>query len=210
MFSGIVEAIGVVEAFNASGDGCSLTVVAESILAGDGGLRESDSVCVSGACLTATRVDGHRFAVDVSAETLRRTWFHALVPGSRVNLERALRYGDRVGGHLVQGHVDGVGRVAEVRDDGDAKLVRVDCAEIDARYTVEKGFVALDGASLTCFNCDENGFSFTMIPYTANHTTLGDLEPGDYVNIETDMNAKYIERSLSDIVKSQGISGLLK
>lgn len=196
MFSGIVEAIGNVDAVDASDDGATLTVCAPTLLTGDGALAVSESISVSGACLTATDVDieHRRFRVDVTPETLRRTTLGSLAAGARVNLERALRYGDRVGGHLVQGHVDGVGTVESVQPDGTATLVRVAASADIIAYTVEKGFVALDGVSLTCFNCDESGFSFSLIPFTAQQTTLGDAQAGAQLNVETDMTAKYVER----------------
>ncbi len=192
MFSGIVEEIGRVADYNPSNG--VLAVTAARVLFGDDGLRVSESVSVSGACLTVTGVMSNSFLVDISPETRRSTWFADLEEGIHVNLERALKYNSRVGGHLVQGHVDGTGRVLEVEDDGDAKLVTVDCREAIGRYMVEKGFVALDGVSLTTFDCTPTRFTFTLIPFTAIHTTLGILKPGDTVNIETDLTGKYIER----------------
>ena len=192
MFSGIVEEVGRVADYDpASG---VLTVSASQILTGDDRLRISESVSISGACLTVTSITTDTFLVDVSHETRRKTWFTEIRPGSHVNLERALKYNSRVGGHLVQGHVDGTGTVTALEDDGGAKLLTVECHESICRYVVEKGFVAVDGVSLTTFNCTPTTFTFTLIPFTAVHTTLGILKPGDTVNIETDLTAKYIER----------------
>lgn len=194
MFSGIVEAMGIVEDVADNEGGRTLRVAAESILSGDGPLGVSDSVNVNGACLTVVAATGSEFCVDVTPETLGRTNLSAVKVGDRVNLERALKFGGRVGGHIVQGHVDGVGTVDEVKEDGNAKLVRVAAARDIIAYTIEKGFVALDGVSLTCFNCDGGGFEFALIPFTASHTTLGSAEVGTRLNIETDMIAKCVER----------------
>ncbi len=192
MFSGIVEEVGRIHSFSpASG---RLAISAQRVLSGDDGLRISDSVSVSGACLTVTSLEAARFHVDVTPETQRATWFSELHPGAHVNLERALRFGSVVGGHLVQGHVEGLGNVTDIRYDGDAKLVTVRCAGAISRYIVEKGFVAIEGVSLTAFDWSPESFTFTLIPYTAIHTTLGVLRVGDTVNIETDQTGKYIER----------------
>lgn len=195
MFSGIVEEIGMVAEHGMYGG--KLVVAAARVVSGDGKLEVSDSVSISGACLTVTDIQGSWFSVDVAPETMRRTWFSDLHVGSHVNLERALKYGDRVGGHMVQGHIDGVGRVAKASVERDAKLITVECEEEMGRYVVEKGFVAVDGVSLTCFDCSPTSFKFTLIPYTAVHTTLGVLREGDLVNIETDLTGKYVERFVS-------------
>ena len=192
MFSGIVEEVGRVADYNPSNG--SLTVSAARVLAGSDGLRISESISVSGACLTATAITANSFLVDVSPETRRSTWFTDLKRGTHVNLERALKYNSRVGGHLVQGHVDGIGVVTAVKDEIDAKLVTIECSESMSRYVVEKGFITVDGVSLTTFDCTPDSFTFTLIPFTAIHTTLGIAKPGDTVNIETDLTGKYIER----------------
>ena len=192
MFSGIVEEVGRVSSYNPSNG--ALVVCASRALTGADRLRVADSVSVSGACLTVTDVTSDSFLVDISPETRRSTWFTEITPGTHVNIERALKYTSRVGGHLVQGHVDGVGYVRELKDDGDAKLVTIECREYISRYVVEKGFVAVDGVSLTTFDWAQQSFTFTLIPFTAIHTTLGVLKLGDAVNIETDLTGKYIER----------------
>ena len=194
MFSGIVEATGiVVEARDESGL-VKLGVDAPEVLMDDDSVQIGDSISVSGACLTVTDIDESVFSADVSLETLRRTTLSDLRPGSQVNLERALKFGDRVGGHPVQGHVDGIGTVAEIAPDGASQLVRVAASADIITYTIEKGFVALDGVSLTCFGCDDAGFQFTLIPHTAAVTTLGKIEVGTRLNVEVDMVAKYLER----------------
>ena len=192
MFSGIVEEVGRIARYNAASG--ELVVEASRVLSDEDGLQISDSVSVSGACLTVTGVSSSNFLVEITPETRRSTWFTDLNVGMHLNLERALKYNSRVGGHLVQGHVDGIGRVQHVAEDGGAKLVTVECTESVSRYIVEKGFIAVDGVSLTTFDCTPTSFTFTLIPFTAIHTTLGVLKTGDAVNIETDLTGKYIER----------------
>ena len=158
------------------------------------GLEVGDSVSVNGACLTATELGPESFSVDVVPETLRRTNLGSLSEGSPVNLERGVRAGGRLDGHIVQGHVDGTGRIESIREDGDAVMVSIEAGPSIMRYVVEKGFVALDGVSLTIVGCDEERFSVTIIPHTRERTTLGIRKPGDEVNIEVDILAKYVER----------------
>ncbi len=148
---------------------------------------------MSGACLTVTARRGRRFTVDVSPETLRRTTLGALAPGARVNLERALRVGDRLGGHIVQGHVDGTGQLASVRRDGGWLLYTFSAPPAVRPYLVEKGSVAVDGVSLTVFACRGGTFTVALIPHTLAETTLGALRPGDRVNLEADVLMKHVE-----------------
>jgi len=159
-------------------------------------LALGESIAVSGACLTVTARQRRRFAVDVSPETLRRTTIGALAPGARVNLERALRMGDRLGGHLVQGHVDGTGRLEEIRPDGEWVLYRFSAPRTVAPYLVEKGSIAVEGVSLTIFHCRGSRFTVALIPHTLTHTTLGDRHPGDKVNLEADVMLKHVEALL--------------
>jgi riboflavin synthase len=189
LFSGIVEAVGKIGAIAAAGGGTRLTIAAPFA-----GLAIGESVCVSGVCLTVVDSAKGSFDVEVSPETLRRSRFAALKPGDDVNLERSLRLGDRLSGHLVFGHVDGVGRLASVDVDGDSTLCRFEAPEEICRYLVEKGSIAVDGVSLTVFRCEDRGFSVSIIPHTARVTTLGNLLPGDDVNLESDMIARYVEK----------------
>lgn len=189
MFTGIVEERGRVK-------GCSppvLTLHARITL--DEG-RVGDSIAVNGACLTITSLQGDCFSVGVSPETLRRTNLGGLKPGDFVNLERALAYGGRLGGHLVQGHVDGTGRVVSIKPEGESFLYSFEIPTSLGRYIVEKGFVAVDGVSLTVVERWPSGFSVTVIPYTHEQTTLGLHKPGSLVNLEIDILAKYVERML--------------
>jgi riboflavin synthase len=159
-----------------------------------GELREGDSVAVNGVCLTATRVDERDFSADVMRESLRRSSLRDTEPGSRVNLELPLRAADRLGGHFVQGHVDGVATVRDVREDGFARVVTFDAPPELLRYTVEKGSIAVDGVSLTISAVDDASFSVSLIPETLERTTLGTASYGHRVNIEVDVLAKYVEK----------------
>jgi riboflavin synthase len=179
MFTGIVREVGRVASF----DGRRLVVEAETHAAA------GDSVAVDGVCLTA--VDGSQLAFDVVDETLGRTTLGALKAGDRVNLEPALRAGDPMGGHLVQGHVDGLGRVRSI-----GEPVWIDAPVELLRYTVEKGSITVDGVSLTVAALDDQGFAVALVPHTLEATTLGALEPGDPVNLEVDVLAKYVEKLL--------------
>ena len=187
MFSGIVEELGEVAAF----DGERLDIKASDVLSD---LGVSDSICVSGACLTVIETVEGGFIVEVVPETIERTNFGALKPGSPVNLERPLEYGGRVGGHFVQGHVDGLATIDSISPDGNSLRIWLKADGNIMRYVVEKGFIAIDGISLTVVDVADDGFSVAVIPYTNEHTTLGSRQPGDAVNIEVDMTAKYVER----------------
>jgi len=190
VFTGLVQDLGRVDAVDATGDGARLRL--RTALAGE--VREGDSVAVNGVCLTATAVDADGFAADVMHETLRRSSLAQAVPGGRVNLELPLRASDRLGGHVVQGHVDGVGRIAAVREDGFARVVTVAAPPELLRYVVEKGSIAVDGVSLTVARLDDEGFDVSLIPETLERTTLGAAAVGDAVNLEVDVLAKYVER----------------
>ena len=187
MFTGIVEEVGTVRA---AGQG-RLTIAAREVMPT---LEIGGSVSVNGACLTVTTLDSDEFSVDVVPETLRRTNLGLLSSNSPVNLERPLRADGRMDGHIVQGHVDGTGTIGEISEDGEALMVRIDVPAQLVRYAVEKGFIAVDGVSLTVVHCDEAGFSVTVIPHTRDHTVLGSRRVGDAVNIEIDILAKYVER----------------
>jgi riboflavin synthase len=190
VFTGLVQGMGAVEAVEQNGDGVRLSV--RSSVAAE--LAEGDSVSVNGVCLTATRVDGERFGADVMNESLRRTSLGEVAVGARVNLELPLRPSDRLGGHVVQGHVDGLGSVTEAREDGFARLVTIAAPPEVLRYIVEKGSIAVDGVSLTVAELSDEGFTVSLIPETLERTTLGEARPGTSVNLEVDVLAKYVER----------------
>lgn len=190
MFTGLVQDLGTVEAFERGDEGA--TVCVSAALAGE--LREGDSIAVNGVCLTARAVLDHAFLADAMNETLERSALGGLEAGARVNLELPLRPSDRLGGHLVQGHVDGVGEVAEVADVGIAKRVAISAPAAVLRYVVEKGSIAVDGVSLTVVGVDEESFTVSLIPETLTRTNLGTVEPGAIVNLEVDVLAKYVER----------------
>ena len=198
MFTGLVAALGTVREADRGDDGTRLTVEAGALAAE---LAEGDSVAVNGVCLTATAIAGGAFSADVMAETLDRSSLGPLRAGDRVNLELALRAADRLGGHMVQGHVDGVGTVAGVAEDGFARLVTVAADPALLRYVVEKGSIAVDGVSLTVAGVDDAEFSVSLIPETLERTTLGAAEPGDPVNLEVDVLAKYVEKLTSHTVE---------
>jgi riboflavin synthase len=190
MFTGLIADLGSVVALEQDADGATLEI--SSGLAAD--LREGDSIAVNGVCLTATDVDGAGFRAQAMAETLRRSSLGGLRAGSPVNLELALRAEDRLGGHIVQGHVDGVATVAAVREEGFSRVLTFEVEAPLARYLVEKGSVAVDGVSLTVSALDERGFSVSLIPETLQRTNLGQIGEGAIVNIEVDVLAKHVER----------------
>jgi riboflavin synthase len=192
MFTGLIEDLGEVAALERDGEGASLTVRTE--LAGE--LAPGDSVAVNGVCLTAATVDGHSFTAQAMEETLRRTSLGRLQAGAGVNLELPLRAGERLGGHVVQGHVDGTGGVRATRADGFARVLEIEIEPQLGRYLVEKGSVALDGVSLTVSALTEDGFEVSLIPETLARTNLGALSSGDLVNVEVDVLAKHVERLL--------------
>jgi len=187
MFTGIVEEIGVVR----GADGGRLTIEAAKVLEGT---KPGDSLAVNGVCLTVTSMGGGAFEVDVMPETLSRTNLGELHYGERVNLERALALGGRLGGHLVLGHVDDVGRVVSVTPRGDARIMRIAVPARLLPYIAGKGFIAVDGVSLTVVEVDDFSLSISLVAYTTEHTILGDKSPGSTVNVEVDVIARYLER----------------
>jgi riboflavin synthase len=193
VFTGLVAAVGIVAAVDSTSDGVRLTL--ETPLARD--VAEGDSVAVNGVCLTAVGICGDRFGADVMHETLRRSSLGGVAAGSSVNLELSLRAADRLGGHIVQGHVDGLGAVAAVREDGFARVVTIQAGSEVLRYVVEKGSIAVDGVSLTVARVDADGFDVSLIPETLARTTLGTASAGTEVNLEVDVLAKYVEKLLS-------------
>ena len=196
MFTGLIADVGSVESIDSGGEGARLRVRTE--LAGE--IAEGDSVAVNGACLTAASVGEGAFGADVMNQTLANTSLGELEPGGAVNLELALRPADRMGGHMVQGHVDATGAVAAVAEDGIARRLAIETPEELRRYVVERGSVALDGVSLTVAALTETGFEVSLVPETLERTTLGDAEPGQIVNLEMDVLARYAERLMSEFV----------
>ena len=190
MFTGLVESTATVRRLEQNGDGVHLEL--ETPLAAE--LQQGDSVAVNGVCLTAVAIDGEGFRADVMAETLRRSSLGPLGEGDRVNVELPLRAGDRLGGHVVQGHVDGTGTVESVTQDGFARLIRIGAKPEILRYVVEKASIAVDGVSLTVAGVDDTGFAVSLIPETLERTTLGDATQGSVVNLEVDVFAKYVEK----------------
>lgn len=193
MFTGIVEETGIVERVQKGSSSAVLTVQAIKVLEGT---EVGDSICVNGVCLTVTSLADGRFTVDVMHETLNRSSLAQLRCGSRVNLERAMRADGRFGGHIVSGHVDGVGRITEIHRDDMAIWYTVQAEPRLLRYIVEKGSVAIDGISLTVATVNADRFQVSVIPHTVRMTTLGEKRSGDLVNIENDVIGKYVERLL--------------
>jgi riboflavin synthase len=189
VFTGLVQDLGAVAAVDAGGGGVRLTIET-----GVEPIERGDSVSVNGVCLTAVEAGGGRFAADVMEETLRRSSLAGLEAGDRVNVEPALRAGGRLGGHIVQGHVDGLGRVEGVREEGFARVVRIAAPAELLRYVVEKGSIAVDGVSLTVSAVDGQGFEVSLVPETLERTTLGGAEAGREVNLEVDVVSKYVEK----------------
>jgi riboflavin synthase len=195
MFTGIVETVGTVAAVDDMGGLTRLVICSEPVTRG---MRVGDSVACNGVCLTAVEVDGPRFAVEAVPETLTRSNLGSLKPGDGVDLERPVAASGRFDGHIVQGHVDGVGVVREVTPEGDGVRMWVDVPAGLRRYVVEKGSVAMDGVSLTVSGVDGEGFEVVLIPHTLEVTVLGRRVPGGRVNLEMDVLAKYVERLMEE------------
>ena len=195
MFTGIIQGLGTLFARRPSGGGMIFGLEAGFALTDP---EEGESIAVNGACLTARDIKGSRFYVDVSPETLKRTGLGRLQTGGEVNLERALRLGDRLGGHLVSGHIDAQGQVEKRQNAGDFTLFSFSLDPLCSKYVIEKGSIAINGVSLTVNTCERGRFSVSIIPHTLAITTLGALKEGDWVNIEVDMIGKYVEKLLAD------------
>lgn len=190
MFTGLIADLGTVSALELGSAGATLTV--NTRLSGE--LQEGDSIAVNGVCLTATALEGGSFQAEAMAETLERSSLAQLRAGARVNLELPLRAEDRLGGHVVQGHVDGTGVVTATREEGFARVLEIETEPRLARYLVEKGSVALDGVSLTVSGLEESSFEVSLIPETLQRTNLGAAREGARLNIEVDVLAKHVER----------------
>jgi len=195
VFTGIIREIGTVEAVERTADGARIRV--RAVVAHE--LRSGDSVSINGVCLTAAAADDGAFEADVMNQTLSVTTLGGLDPGGRVNVEPALRAGDPLGGHLVQGHVDGAGRVTSISQDGFARRVTIDLPEQLRRYAAQHGSVALDGVSLTVAALTAEGLEVSLIPETLERTTLGELEEGNEVNVEMDVVSRYAERLMQGL-----------
>ena len=187
MFTGLVEELGIVSEISQT----EIWIEA-SLVMNDLGIK--DSISVNGACLTVVDLKENKFRVDVVPETLSRTDLGDLSIGDKVNLERSAQLGGRLGGHIVQGHVDGTGIISSVVEEGTSWSIEFEISNTLSKYIVEKGFICVDGASLTVVNCDEKAFSIALIPYTKDNTVLGLKNVGNTVNIETDIIGKYLEK----------------
>ena len=191
MFTGIIEGLGTISEICPAGQGKRLTVEADFIL---DQTKVGDSIAVNGACLTVVKIGGKRFETDLSPETLGVSTFGKAKLGDRVNLERAMRFSDRIDGHLVSGHIDGLGIIKKREKLGNTVMLTIEVPDALSRYLIHKGSVAVDGISLTINACESKSFSVQIIPHTAGVTTIRRKQHGDPVNIETDMIGKYVER----------------
>src|SRR5688572_9722807 len=193
MFTGIVEELGTVEHVEDQGDAVRLTIGASVVLED---VHDGDSIAVNGCCLTVVEHDATRWTADVMQETLDKTSLHGVQPGDRVNLERAVTADKRLGGHIVQGHVDGVGRIVGRTPSEHWEVVEVEMPTDMAKYLVDKGSITVDGVSLTVVEAGDDRFTVSLIPETLARTTLGFRQPGDRVNLEVDVIAKHVEKLL--------------
>jgi len=191
MFTGIVEELGTIKTVTKGANSAVLKVAAATVLSD---AKQGDSICVNGVCLTVVGLTSAGFSADVMAETLLRSNLGELRPGDRVNLERALRSSDRLGGHMVSGHIDGVGNIRSIQRQDIANVFTVAAPENVMRYIIEKGSIAIDGISLTVVDYSEDSFRVSIIPHTAVSTTLGFKKEGAKVNLESDLIAKYVEK----------------
>ncbi|WP_405757878.1 riboflavin synthase [Streptomyces sp. NBC_01420] len=201
MFTGIVEELGEVTAVEQLDDASRFRLRGPVVTEG---AKHGDSIAVNGVCLTVVELGEHEFTADVMAETLNRSSLGALTTGSRVNLERPMALGGRLGGHIVQGHVDGTGRILERRPSENWEIVKISLPAALTRYVVEKGSITVDGVSLTVVDAGPDYFTISLIPTTLALTTLGIKGPGDPVNLEVDVIAKYVERLLGDSAPRTG------
>ena len=202
MFTGLIEAVGELKQSTRSSGGAGLVI---GCPAWDKPLALGESVAVQGVCLTVTACDATSFTCDVLDETLNRTNLGSKVVGDALNLERALKLGDRMGGHIVTGHIDSIGQILAIRAAGRDRVVSIDCGATIASGVVEKGSIAIDGISLTVSAVSDNGFEVNIIPYTWEHTSLRGRRKGDGVNLETDMLGKYVQRYLAAAQMHRGV-----
>jgi len=200
LFTGLVEELGIIKAINNGPQSSQLTISADIVLAD---VKLGDSIAVNGVCLTVVDFNTQQFQAQVMAETLQKTNLRELKIGAKVNLERALRMGDRLGGHLVSGHVDGIGKIVEQTRHDIAIVTRIAASDDVLNYLIPKGSVAIDGISLTVVDVKENDFTVSLIPHTMSITTLGLKKVGDYVNLETDMIGKYVKKFTNNQTEKQ-------
>jgi riboflavin synthase len=205
MFTGLVEEIGRVQSVTKSTKSARITIKASKVLEE---AKLGDSISTNGVCLTVTEYSSGSFSVDVMAETMRRSNLHILSPGDEVNLERALRLGDRLGGHMVSGHIDGMGTIANYENEDNAVWVTIETSPEILRYIVQKGSIAIDGISLTVAYVDDRVFKVSIIPHTRDITTLLRKKVGDVVNLECDMVGKYIDKLLQSREQAPVKSGI--
>ena len=206
MFTGLIEEIGVVQSIKKSAKSARITIKADIVLEG---IRLGDSISTNGVCLTATEFSAKSFTVDVMAETMRRSNLNNFSPGQEVNLERAMKLGDRLGGHIVSGHIDGLGTIANYENEDNAVWITISTDPEILKYIVQKGSIAIDGVSLTVAYVDESVFKVSIIPHTKDATTLLRRKVGNEVNLECDIVGKYIEKLMGakeQAPKNQGIS----
>ena len=202
MFTGIIEEIGHVKSLHRGAKSFTLEVEADVVMQGT---QVGDSIATNGVCLTVTSLTGHGFTADVMPETVQRTALGELKAGSPVNLERALSLQTRLGGHIVSGHIDGTGRIADRRQDDNALWLTVECDSRLLRYIIEKGSITIQGVSLTVARVDESSFAVSLIPHTQSATTLHAARIGDLVNLENDIIAKYVEKLLGKAPSEEGL-----
>jgi riboflavin synthase len=200
MFTGLIEEIGTVQRITKSAKSAKITIKADTVLAG---ARLGDSISTNGVCLTVTQISSNSFSVDVMAESMRRSNLQLISSGDKVNLERALRVGDRLGGHLVSGHIDGIGTITGYSNEDNAVWVTIKTSSELLRYIVQKGSIAIDGISLTVAYVDEAIFKVSIIPHTKEVTTLLQKKVGDIVNLECDVIGKYVEKLLQPQLQVQ-------
>ncbi|NPD85221.1 riboflavin synthase [Lentimicrobium sp. L6] len=194
MFTGLIEEVGEISSIRAGQNSYQFTIKANKVLED---VKIGDSVCTNGACLTVTAITSQRFTVDIMSETVEKTNFSELKIGSKVNLERALRLSDRLGGHLVSGHIDGIGKVKAIHKDDIAWRIHISTTAFILHQILDKGSIAIDGISLTIIKVEDDSFEVSIIPHTAQETTLLGKNINDTVNLETDMIGKYVQRFLS-------------
>ena len=205
MFSGIIEVVGAVRSLRKDAKGARISIEAPGVL---DGVKHGDSIALNGVCVTVVDFDDRKFEADLSVETLRRTNLGELAVGGRCNLERAMALGERLGGHLVSGHVDGVGRIRDRKNEGDSIWLTFEAPVEVMRYVVYKGSIAVDGISLTVAACDGETFSVAIIPHTSEQTTLTEKKDGAAVNLEADLIGKYVEKLLAPHADSRARDGI--